>query len=319
MMERNSLIDSTNDIKNYKKLRSRLKRDGYLLIRNFISFKEANSLKNEININLWGSSNKAFTGAVDQDPRYGSNYSKAYSLECIHKLWHKKKIINFFKNIFDSKVFMHPKIVLRNSYKNTFTPAHQDWPQVQGSKNTLGIWIALNEVKKSSGVLEIAESSHKSGIRNHIPNKITGGLSLNDKKFKWLSTEMQPGDAIIFTCLTVHKTSKNKSDIVRQSLDARFQPLNESICKESLEPFIQESWKNIYSNWKEKKLFWYWKDYNLTLEKFDDYFEIINSLQIIEKYNNNKKVWKPALKRVTTRVSSSYLKNKAKDILNEKI
>ena len=94
MMERNSLIDSTNDIKNYKKLRSRLKRDGYLLIRNFISFKEANSLKNEININLWGSSNKAFTGAVDQDPRYGSNYSKAYSLECIHKLWHKKKIIN---------------------------------------------------------------------------------------------------------------------------------------------------------------------------------------------------------------------------------
>ena len=214
---------------------------------------------------------------------------------------------------------MHPKIVIRNSYKNTFTPAHQDWPQVQGSKNTVGVWIALNDVGKNEGVLEIAESSHKEGIRNHTPSKITGGLSLDDKKFKWLSTNMKMGDAIIFSCLTVHRTSKNKSDVVRQSIDARFQPLKEEICIESLEPFIQDSWRNIYSGWKDKDKKWYWKKYNLKFEEFDNYFEIVNSLQILNKYKTNTKLWTPALNRVITRAPSMHIKNLAREMLDETI
>ena len=85
-------------------------------------------------------------------------------------------------------------------------------------------------------------------------------MIIKNKKLKWLSTNMRSGDAIIFTCLTVHRTENNKSDVVRQSIDSRWQPLSESICNESLKPLINISWKNIYKNWKDKQYAWYWKN-----------------------------------------------------------
>ena len=317
MMEKSRLKDSSKDLMDFVCLRNRLKEDGYLLIRSFISKEETSLLRNEISQNLWGSSNINFAGANIQDPRNGSNYNKAYSLESVHQFWHKKKIITFFESLFNQDIIMHPKIVLRNSYKNTYTPAHQDWPQVQGSKNTLGVWMALNQVERDGGVLEIAESSHKKGIIEHYPNQKTGGLCLNDKGYNWLSTKMNEGDIIIFSCLVIHRTSRNTRDTVRQSIDTRFQPLKEKISKNSLEPFIQDTWNNIYSTWKDKNLAWYWKNYTLDIGEFDNYFEIANSIQIIKEYNNNNELWKTALRRVTSRAPSPHLKNLAKKILNE--
>ena len=73
--------DSTTKIRNFKNLRKILKDDGYLLIRNFVTKKDTSLLKDEISINLWGTLQRSFSGADSQDPRYGSNYSKAYSHE----------------------------------------------------------------------------------------------------------------------------------------------------------------------------------------------------------------------------------------------
>ena len=86
-----------------------------------------------------------------------------------------------------------------------------------------------------------------------------------------------------------------------------------------MEPFIQDSWRNIYSGWKDKDKKWYWKKYNLKFEEFDNYFEIVNSLQILNKYKTNTKLWTPALNRVITRAPSMHIKNLAREMLDETI
>ena len=304
--------DSSKDRNNYSLLKKRLNTYGYLLIRNFFNPKATDKICIEVN-KVYEKYRKIDSNS---DPRTSNNYADAYSLECLHQIWHQKNVKSFFDNIFGEESFLHPRVVLRNGYKNDFTPAHQDWPQVQGSKNTLGIWVALKNIKKGGGLLEIADKSHKNGIWEHNPHKKYGGMIIKNKKLKWLSTNMNSGDAIIFTCLTVHRTENNKSDVVRQSIDSRWQPLSESICNESLKPLINISWKNIYKNWKDKQYAWYWNNIKIKKESFDPYYEITSANNIINNYKKDKS-WKPAVQKVIDRTSSPILKILCRDLLNK--
>lgn len=308
--------DSTKYANNYNILQKRLCEDGYLLIRNFIKANHAESIRESISLKLWNKPNYSSSLITGDDPRTSSNYNSAYSLECVHQLWHSSRIKTFFEKLFKEEVLMHPKIVLRNSYKGTFTPAHQDWPQVQGAKDTLSVWIALNNIEKKSGLLEIAENSHKDGVRDHIPHAISGGMMLNQSKFKWLSTNMKAGDAIIFTCLTVHKTEKNISEKVRQSIDTRFQKRSSPVCINNLNPFINDKWENIYKSWKDNTYSWYWKDWDLNEENYDSYFEINNAIKIMQNFNKSKGKWKTALQKINSRSSSKYIRDISYKLLN---
>ena len=123
--------DSTKYANDYNILQNRLCQDGYLLIRNFIDTNHAESIRESISLKLWNKPNYRSSIITGNDPRTSFNYNSAYSLECVHQFWHSSRIKNFFEKLFKEEVLMHPKIVLRNSYKGTFTPAHQDWPQFQ--------------------------------------------------------------------------------------------------------------------------------------------------------------------------------------------
>ena len=179
--------DSTIYINDYNVLQKNLHEDGYLLLRNFISNDDAESIRKKISIKLWGVTESSSSLIGEQDPRIRDislKYNDAYSLECVHNVWHNSKIKSFFNNLFKTEVLMHPMVALRNSYKSTNTAAHQDWPQIQGSKDGVGIWIALHDLGKNSGRLEIAENSHKEGVRQHKPDHITGSMVLDDDQFK---------------------------------------------------------------------------------------------------------------------------------------
>jgi len=306
------MIDSTTYLNDYKTLKKRLDTYGYLLIRNFFSVNDASFIFTEINKALLTKKK------IDpkEDPRINSNYSKAYSLECVHNCWHAEPIKSFFQNIFQKESFLHPRVVLRNCYKNEYTPAHQDWPQVQGSKNTLGVWVALSNIKKGGGLLEIAEKSHKLGVYKHYPDKKYGGMKVKDNNFKWISTDMKPGDAIVFSCLTVHRTEKNKFNIVRQSIDARWQPLSERICKDSLTPLIKKNWSDIYKNWNNKSNTWYWKKSVLIKDGFDTYYEINNAMNIMNYYKRNKS-WRLAIEKIIARTSSPILRSICEELIKK--
>ena len=312
------LKDSTKHINDYNVLQKNLNEDGYLLLRNFISKYDAEAIRKKISLKLWNVTESSSSLIGEQDPRsrdISLNYNDAYSLECIHNIWHNSKIKSFFNKLFKTEILMHPMVILRNSYKNTYTSAHQDWPQIQGAKDGIGIWIPLHDLEKNSGRLEIAENSHKEGVRQHKPDNFTGGMALDDDQFKWLSTNMNAGDAIIFSTFTVHRTEKNTSDTVRQSIDARFQSRNSPVCIRSLEPFIKDKWENIYKNWNDKTNARYWESYTLNIEEYDSYFEIINAIQVMKNFSQDRDKWQYAVNKIIARSSSQQIKELAKSLI----
>jgi len=59
-------------------------------------------------------------------------------------------------------------------------------------------------------------------------------------------------------------------DIIRLSLDVRYQPLNEEIEARSLAPHCNLTWEEIYAGWKSDDLKYYWKDLPLKFAPWDE-------------------------------------------------
>jgi ectoine hydroxylase-related dioxygenase (phytanoyl-CoA dioxygenase family) len=116
----------------------------------------------------------------------------------------------------------------------------------RGSKRLLTSWTPVGDVPKTDGALAILEGSHRF-------DELIGGYGSIDvddarttKGFKgsytadptavqrqyggrWLTTDFEAGDLLVFTMHTMHCSLDNRSaaNRVRSSVDTRYQPADE--------------------------------------------------------------------------------------------
>ena len=95
-------------------------------------------------------------------------------------------------------------------FEMTNSPWHQDWLSMQGSINSIVIWIPLLDITDDTGGIKIIEASHKEGL---LPSKndswfakVEGDLSKFNKNL-YFEPKLNAGDALIFSSLLVHKTA----------------------------------------------------------------------------------------------------------------
>ncbi|WP_422040517.1 phytanoyl-CoA dioxygenase family protein [Roseibium sp.] len=97
------------------------------------------------------------------------------------------------------------------------TAAHQDAWYCQAP----GLWIAwvpLVNCPRRLGALQVAERETK--LQPHDETGLSG-----DIPFKWRSVPCAPGDVLLFSGLTPHRSLPNRSaDLPRLSIDLRFAP-----------------------------------------------------------------------------------------------
>ena len=87
---------------------------------------------------------------------------------------------------------------------------------------------------------------------------------------EWMEGDFDTGDVLTFPSFTVHKALPAlEKDLVRISLDVRYQSIAEPIENASLLPHVDLSWEEIYANWKSDELKYYWRDQQLTITPFD--------------------------------------------------
>ena len=96
---------------------------------------------------------------------------------------------------------------------------HQDFTYVQGSMNSIVLWIPFQEITEDIGPLQVLPGSHKDGVLDSNKNKIS------DSEF--LSVPMNIGQALFFSQFLVHRSGKNRSDKIRFSLQIRINDLNQ--------------------------------------------------------------------------------------------
>ncbi|HKP37806.1 MAG TPA: phytanoyl-CoA dioxygenase family protein [Pyrinomonadaceae bacterium] len=103
------------------------------------------------------------------------------------------------------------------------TPAHQDWRSMQGSLDSIIVWIGLMDIDRDLGALEIVPQSHRRGLFETVEDgwyrTIKEG-SISEDAFR--RVEIKAGDALFFSSLLIHRSGNNVTDRIRWSAHFRY-------------------------------------------------------------------------------------------------
>lgn len=111
--------------------------------------------------------------------------------------------------------------------RKRYYQAHQDFFYLPYSKNSITLWIPLQNTSKINGGLKVIPKSHKNfKIYNHSAkdvkfNKL--GKNFSENKFKSINVKL--GQALIFSSFLIHKSGANSSNQIRMSFNVRFNDL----------------------------------------------------------------------------------------------
>lgn len=121
--------------------------------------------------------------------------------------------------------FNHPKLAKQKVFHTV--DAHQDWRSMQGSLNSVVIWIPLVDINKDLGALEILPGSHLDGLRtDHVENGF-GLVVLSKEEDKLISIEIKTGDALLFSSFLIHQSGHNITNKPRWSCHFRYNDLED--------------------------------------------------------------------------------------------
>lgn len=109
------------------------------------------------------------------------------------------------------------------------TPSHQDWRSMQGSLNSVVIWVPLVDIDVSLGAIEFIPGSHLQGLATtekdtwyrHIPATVAPLEA-------FVPVEVKAGDLVLFSAFAVHRSGNNVTQAIRWSIHVRYNDATES-------------------------------------------------------------------------------------------
>jgi ectoine hydroxylase-related dioxygenase (phytanoyl-CoA dioxygenase family) len=158
--------------------------------------------------------------------------------------------------------FCYPVKVPRVVYPTTFAPhqpgnyAHKDYNAVQ---DMFTCWVPLGEIPCTLGGLAVEPGSHHSArIQPRPIDKLPAG---------WVTTDYQPGDVLVFHCLTTHAALPNHESRMRFSAEYRWQLADQPAPRRLVTgPAGQELYSRLFARTP------WWHPVPSKLELFDDQF-----------------------------------------------
>lgn len=208
---------------------------------------------------------------TEGDPDYPGVYHQVYKLHSFHEAAHHPNVMSVMAKIIDGTVFPHPSKIARiwfPQFTQHTTPIHQDFVHFQGSFETYTCWSPVGECPIELGGLAVLPGSHRAGkVLDHAFSLGAGNLSVDTSEHEgyWHTIDYEPGDALIFPSLTLHKALPNVTeDRLRVSLDNRYQELGDPVAEQMLQPHLSISakapltWDEVYAEWSDESLQYYW-------------------------------------------------------------
>lgn len=123
--------------------------------------------------------------------------------------------------------FNHPALAKEKVYHTV--DAHQDWRSMQGSSNACVLWVPLVKMTKEIGALQVLPGSHKDGLRTKEVLKGFGMVELTeDEEKRLVDLECEPGDAVLFHAMLVHRSGWHTNDEIRWSAHFRYNDLEDA-------------------------------------------------------------------------------------------
>jgi ectoine hydroxylase-related dioxygenase (phytanoyl-CoA dioxygenase family) len=116
---------------------------------------------------------------------------------------------------------MSEVLKIPNGYHKS--PPHQDWRSMQGSLDSIVLWMPTTPVTAKSHPLEVIPKSHLLGLletAEHIMTPTVSDARITEDQY--VAVPMKPGDVIVFSSFLVHRTSEQDDGLTRIALSGRF-------------------------------------------------------------------------------------------------
>ncbi len=325
-------FDATEIVGDADGARSRFDQDGYLVVRGLLPAPVVEDLRRQFLPVLrqagWIATDSPATDqvaepsafTVEPEPAYQKVYNQLYSLPAFHALQHRSELMDLVGALLDAPVMPHPRIIARVMFPERTahtTPAHQDFPPIQGTADTITAWIPLTDLPAEMGGLEIAAGTHRQGVFDFVPALGAGGTEITDPlDGAWVGGTFEQGDVLFFHSMTVHRGAPASGSRLRLSVDMRFQRLADPIAPGSLGPHDPDiSWEQIYEGWAPGQHQYYWRDWDLNVGEFDTQYNDKRDAMAFELAAKGDVEARAALLRIVARNPDPEKKRKAEEAL----
>jgi phytanoyl-CoA dioxygenase PhyH len=252
------LRDSNDLVGDPAALRGRMSDDGYLLLRGYLDRDLVLAARRELAGKLDA------VGLVDRSrPLVDAVYSgtnaglaeidrKAYAKDlrtgpALLEVLRRGRMIQLFEGFLGGAVRSLDYVWVRNVRVGSATGCHIDWVYMgRGTKNLYTAWTPMGDVPLTDGPLAILEGSHRleelqrtygalDVDRDKDHPYVGGWLSKDAPQVRntyggrWLTTEFEAGDILVFGMFLVHCSLDNRSpeNRIRLSTDTRYQLASE--------------------------------------------------------------------------------------------
>ena len=223
-------------------------KNGYVILKNYVSKKEINKIFNQINdlTNISLNEKISLKNNKDLDLKYLKLKNKSPKLkshiydlskycDSLVEIASSKKFLDISKLLLKSKtVFIDtPQVRVDHPKEKTNLPQHQELNQI--SKDVITFWVPLVDINKNNGGIYFRPKTHELGHvkykdyhlsataagqkRVKILNKLFN--KKENKKYKSISPKLNAGDVVIFHSFIFHGTKPNRSNKVRWVYIAR--------------------------------------------------------------------------------------------------
>ena len=292
MASMQTFFDSTSLINDGPALAARLEHDGYLFVRGLLPHETVLNVRARLlqkaALGGWldphrpteeGIANLA--GACkDPEEVYMKVFRTLWADEALHRLRIHPHVLAFFSRLFGETALVHPMFVQRNIFpqREDFdftTQPHQDKVHIGGDTN-YAMWAPLGDCPTEKGPLAVARGSHRAGVLETRVGTGAGGMDIAvPVPGEWVTGAFQAGDVLIFSDVTVHQALPNRTQEIRQSFDARYQPISQAIADKNLETYAGTgTWEEVYAQWQSTEGQYYWRGVELKVVALDtSYYE----------------------------------------------
>ena len=249
-----ALAESNCIADDYEALRARLRLDGYVFVRGLIDPDVVAAAGTRAAATLVGAgwthsdaTAKEPTRSADiRDPGY-----RAIAMSPgVNRLPYEPGPQRLMELLAGVGAFVYPVKVPRVVYPDRLDRGHkgrfvhQDY-NVIGKQDMFTMWMPLQEIPHSLGPLAVLPGSSRRGWST--PHR------LSPAEPGWVTAHFQPGDVLIFHCLTWHAALPNTTDQLRLSVDARWQLAQEPVPRSLLQGPLQrrdggELFARVFSN-----------------------------------------------------------------------
>lgn len=214
-------------------LREDFRRDGYVVIRGFLSPSEM--------AELWREIRRYVNEVVPKLPSDQNFYETKGQPETLKYCKDMARHDAYFRKMFESDRFVKlaetllggPVIGTNLSMFNKpprigeETPPHQDGFYFMLEPNeALTMWLALEKVDAGNGCVRYVTGSHRKPMRAHTRTKILGfsqgmvDYGTPEDKANEVAMTAEPGDLLVHHSMTIHRADPNRSNRTRHAIGA---------------------------------------------------------------------------------------------------